>query len=61
MLDKLFYYIINCAKTNRKNGGRDTATAVAIYSGHGYVKKKKKKEHSDTRKTTALLQIHSTA
>ena len=33
MLDKLFYFIINFAKK------RDTATAVANYSGHGYVKK----------------------
>ena len=50
MLDKLFYFIINFAKK------RDTATAVANYSGPGYVKKKKnndKKKHSDTRKTTA--------
>ena len=57
MLDKLFYFIINFAKkknkqTNRKNVGMDTATAVANYSGHGYVKKNKQK-NSDTRKTTA--------
>ena len=49
MLDKLFYFIINFAKK------RDTATAVANYSGHGYAKKTTttKKKHSDTRKTTA--------
>ena len=50
MLDKLFYFIINFAKK------RDTATAVANYSGHGYAKNNnnnKKKKHSDTRKTTA--------
>ena len=52
MLDKLFYFIINFAKK------RDTATAVANYSGHGYVKKQQQQQqqqqkHSDTRKTTA--------
>ena len=50
MLDKLFYFIINFAKK------RDTATAVANYSGHGYVKTTTTtttKKHSDTRKTTA--------
>ena len=43
MLDKLFYFIISFAKTNkqtdkqtnRKKVGRDTATAVANYSGPG--------------------------
>ena len=38
MLDKLFYFIINFAKK------MDTATAVANYSGHGYVKKKQQQQ-----------------
>ena len=54
MLDKLFYFIINFAKknkqTNRKNVGRDTATAVVNYSGHGYVKKKQKQKTKKTQR-----------
>ena len=56
------YFSISFAKkntnkqTNRKNVDRDTATAVANYSGLGYLYKKPRniKKHSDTRKTTAI-------
>ena len=49
MLDKLFYFIINFAKK------RDTATAVANYSGHGYVKKK----NNDKKKTQRYKKNYS--
>ena len=56
------YYFVSFAKkytnkqTNRKNVDRDTATAVANYSGPGYLYKKTRniKKHSDIRKTTAI-------
>ena len=60
------YYFVSFAKNkykqtnkqiNRKNVDRDTATAVANYSGLGYLYKKNPrniKKHSDTRKTTAI-------
>ena len=54
MLDKLFYFIINFARK------RDTATAVANYSGHGYAKKK----NNNNKKNTAIqekLQLHTTS